>query len=243
MSARMRIDLISIFPEFYDVLDLSLIGRAQQDGLLELRRHQLRDHTSDRHRTVDDTPTGGGAGMVMKPEPWALALEEVLRDAAPRPTLIVPTPAGRVFTQRTAEDLAGRGHLVFAAGRYEGIDQRVADWAEESFEVLPLSIGDYVLNGGEVAVIAMVEAITRLVPGVIGNPASLDEESHAEDLLEYPVYTKPAVWRGIPVPEVLLSGDHARIAAHRRDQQMRRTRDVRPDLFARRLARQGDDLA
>ncbi|MDO5492045.1 MAG: tRNA (guanosine(37)-N1)-methyltransferase TrmD [Nesterenkonia sp.] len=239
----MRIDLISIFPEFYDVLDLSLIGRAQQDGILDVRRHQLREHTADRHRTVDDTPTGGGAGMVMKPEPWALALDDVLAGASGRPTLIIPTPAGAVFTQRTAEDLAARDHLVFAAGRYEGIDQRVTEWAEDGFDVRPLSIGDYVLNGGEVAVIAMVEAVTRLVPGVIGNPASLDEESHSDGLLEYPVYTKPAVWRGIPVPEVLLSGDHAKIAAHRREQQMRRTRDVRPDLYARHLARRGGDLA
>lgn len=252
----MRLDLVSIFPEFFDVLDLSLIGRAQQDGLLQIRRHQLREHTTDRHRTVDDTPTGGGAGMVMRPEPWALALEGVLADVTPdpaeaaepapdsaRPTLIIPTPAGAVFTQSIAEDLARREHLVFAAGRYEGIDQRVADWAQERFEVMPLSIGDYVLNGGEVAVIAMVEAITRLIPGVIGNPVSLEEESHSDGLLEYPVYTKPALWRGLPVPEVLLSGDHARIAEHRREQQLRRTREIRPDLYARHLAQRGDHLA
>lgn len=246
MSPVRRIDLISIFPEFYDVLDLSLIGRAQQQALVEVHRHQLREHTTDRHRTVDDTPAGGGAGMVMTAEPWASALEQVLDQrstAQDRPTLIVPTPSGAVFTQRTAEELAGRSHLVFAAGRYEGIDQRVIDWAEEHFEVMPLSIGDYVLNGGEVAVIAMVEAITRLVPGVIGNPASLDEESHADGLLEYPVYTKPALWRGRRVPEVLLSGDHGRIAAYRRQEQLRRTRETRPDLYARHLAQGGEDLA
>lgn len=241
----MRIDALSIFPEFYDVLDLSLIGRAQRDGLVEIVRHQLRDFTDDKHRTVDDTPVGGGAGMVMKPEPWARALEHVLAtagsavdgsgDGSRPPVLIIPSPAGEVFTQRTAEELAGAEHLVFAAGRYEGIDQRVAEWAGEHFEVRPMSIGDYVLNGGEVAVIAMVEAITRLLPGVIGNPESLTEESHADGLLEYPVYTKPAVWRGRGVPEILLSGDHARIAEHRRAEQLRRTRRERPDLYARHL--------
>ncbi|GAA3287744.1 tRNA (guanosine(37)-N1)-methyltransferase TrmD [Nesterenkonia halobia] len=241
----MRIDALSIFPEFYDVLDLSLIGRAQRDGLVEIVRHQLRDFTDDKHRTVDDTPVGGGAGMVMKPEPWARALEHVLEtagsavegsgDGSRPPVLIIPSPAGEVFTQRTAEELAGAEHLVFAAGRYEGIDQRVAEWAGEHFEVRPMSIGDYVLNGGEVAVIAMVEAITRLLPGVIGNPESLTEESHADGLLEYPVYTKPAVWRGRGVPEILLSGDHARIAEHRRAEQLRRTRRERPDLYARHL--------
>lgn len=241
----MRIDALSIFPEFYDVLDLSLIGRAQRDGLVEIVRHQLRDFTDDKHRTVDDTPVGGGAGMVMKPEPWARALEHVLAtpgsavdgsgDGSRPPVLIIPSPAGEVFTQRTAEELVGAEHLVFAAGRYEGIDQRVAEWAGEHFEVRPMSIGDYVLNGGEVAVIAMVEAITRLLPGVIGNPESLTEESHADGLLEYPVYTKPAVWRGRGVPEILLSGDHARIAEHRRAEQLRRTRRERPDLYARHL--------
>ncbi|GAA3073188.1 MULTISPECIES: tRNA (guanosine(37)-N1)-methyltransferase TrmD [Actinomycetes] len=236
----MRIDAVSIFPEFFDVLDLSLIGKAQRDGLLELRRHQLRDFTTDRHRTVDDTPTGGGAGMVMKPEPWALALENVLAAPSPaeRPVLIIPTPAGDVFTQRTAEELAAREHLVFAAGRYEGIDQRVTDWAQEHFDVLPLSIGDYVLNGGEAAIIVMVEAITRLLPGVLGNPESLDEESHADGLLEYPVYTKPAVWRGHEVPEILLSGNHAKIDEHRRQEQLLRTRRIRPDLYAKHIVAQ-----
>ncbi|MDZ5078531.1 tRNA (guanosine(37)-N1)-methyltransferase TrmD [Nesterenkonia sp. HG001] len=251
----MRIDAVSIFPEFFDALDLSLIGKAQREGPLDLRRHQLRDFTVDRHRTVDDTPTGGGAGMVMTPEPWALALEHVLADAgrnpSPRedepgqrhpagepPVLIVPTPAGELFTQRTAEELSEREHLVFAAGRYEGIDQRVTAWAGHHFEVRPMSIGDYVLNGGEVAIIVMVEAITRLLPGVLGNPESLEEESHADGLLEYPVYTKPAVWRGLEVPEILLSGNHARIEEHRREEQLLRTRRIRPDLYAKHIVAQ-----
>ncbi|GAB3843711.1 tRNA (guanosine(37)-N1)-methyltransferase TrmD [Nesterenkonia populi] len=232
----MRIDLISIFPEFFDALDLSLIGRAQQDGLLDIRRHQLRDYTADKHRTVDSPPVAGGAGMVMKPEPWALALDEVLAadGAAERPTLIVPTPSGELLTQQAAQDLSGHQHLVFAPGRFEGIDERVAEWAAERFDVRRMSIGDYVLNGGEAAVIVMVEAVTRLIPGVIGNADSLAEESHADGLLEYPVYTKPAEWRGRAVPEVLLSGDHAKIAAWRREQSEARTQQVRPDLWESR---------
>lgn len=237
----MRIDAISIFPEFFNVLDLSLIGKAQRDGLLQLNRIQLRDYAFDRHHSVDDTPTGGGAGMVMKPEPWALALEDVLASegAAARPTLIIPTPSGEVFTQRVAEELAGREHLVFAPGRFEGIDERMSHWAAEHFDVRRMSIGDYVLNGGESAVVVMVEAITRLVPGVIGNSESLAEESHSgEGLLEYPVYTKPAQWRGEAVPEVLLSGDHAKIAQWRREQQLQRTRKIRPDLWAKYVVAQ-----
>ncbi|GGG64956.1 tRNA (guanine-N(1)-)-methyltransferase [Kocuria dechangensis] len=243
----MRIDVVSIFPEYLAALDLSLIGKARLQGLLELSVEDLRRYTTDRHRTVDDTPYGGGAGMVMKPEPWALALEDVLErgaaapgPAAPgagtppgeRPVLVVPSPAGEVFTQAVARELAEREHLVFACGRYEGIDERVVDWARERFEVRPMSLGDYVLNGGEVAVLAMVEAIGRLVPGVIGNPESLVEESHSDGLLEYPVYTKPALWRDRPVPEVLLSGHHGRIARWRRDLQLRRTAARRPDLVA-----------
>ncbi|WP_044492797.1 tRNA (guanosine(37)-N1)-methyltransferase TrmD [Nesterenkonia massiliensis] len=237
----MRIDAISIFPEFFNVLDLSLIGKAQRDGLLQINRIQLRDYAFDRHHSVDDTPTGGGAGMVMKPEPWALALEDVLASegAAARPTLIIPTPSGEVFTQRVAEELAGREHLVFAPGRFEGIDERMSHWAAEHFDVRRMSIGDYVLNGGESAVVVMVEAITRLVPGVIGNSESLAEESHSgEGLLEYPVYTKPAQWRGEAVPEVLLSGDHAKIAQWRREQQLQRTRKIRPDLWAKYVVAQ-----
>lgn len=225
----MRIDVVSIFPEYLAALDLSLIGKARQDGLLTLAVHNLRDFTTDRHRTVDDTPYGGGAGMVMKPEPWAQALESVRGDA--RPVLIVPSPAGAVFTQAMAHELAQEEHLVFACGRYEGIDERVLEWAEGSFDVRPLSLGDYVLNGGEVAVLAMVEAVARLLPGVVGNPHSLVEESHSDGLLEYPVYTKPSSWRNLDIPEVLLSGNHARIARHRRDEQLRRTASRRPDLL------------
>lgn len=240
---RHRYDVVSIFTEYLAPLELSLIGKARRAGLLDLRVHDLREHTHDRHRTVDDTPYGGGAGMVMKPEPWAEALEAILDEPAdtaepaepaqpdPRPLLIVPSPAGEVFTQRTAEAWAQEEHLVFACGRYEGIDERVLEWAAERFRVRPVSIGDYVLNGGEVAVMAMIEAVARLLPGVIGNPASLVEESHAEGLLEYPVYTKPADWRGREVPQVLLSGNHALIARTRRDWQLRRTLERRPDLI------------
>lgn len=231
----MRIDAISIFPEYLAPLELSLIGKARQEGLLDLQVHDLRTFTTDRHRTVDDSPYGGGAGMVMKPEPWAQALESVLAAVGgtveERPTLIVPSPAGEVFNQQTAHEFAGLDHLVFACGRYEGIDDRVLDWASEQFDVRPVSLGDYVLNGGEVAVLAIVEAVGRLLPGVVGNPESLIEESHADGLLEYPVYTKPSSWRGRDVPEVLLSGNHAGIARYRRDQQFIRTADRRPDLI------------
>ncbi|WP_125613520.1 tRNA (guanosine(37)-N1)-methyltransferase TrmD [Specibacter cremeus] len=229
----MRFDVFTIFPEYLAALELSLIGKARGQGLLEVAVHDLRDFTTDRHRTVDDSPYGGGAGMVMKPEPWAQALESVLDPHADaKPTLIVPSPAGEVFTQALAHEFAARQHLVFACGRYEGIDERVLDWAADHYTVRPVSLGDYVLNGGEVAVLAMVEAIGRLVPGVVGNPESLVEESHADGLLEYPVYTKPAAWRDREVPEVLLSGNHGKIAKFRREQQLRRTVARRPDLIA-----------
>lgn len=231
----MRINIISIFPDYFLPLNLSLLGKAQEAGLLEIQVQDLREYTSDRRRTVDDTPYGGGAGMVMKPEPWALALEEV-RGASPveKPVLIVPTPSGEVFSQQAAYELAEVEHLIFACGRYEGIDERMFHWAAERFEVRLLSLGDYVLNGGEVAALAMIEAIGRLVPGVVGNPDSLVEESHGEDgLLEYPVYTTPSSWRGYDVPEVLLSGDHAKIAAWRREQQEERTCRRRPDLWTK----------
>ncbi|MFK3834026.1 MULTISPECIES: tRNA (guanosine(37)-N1)-methyltransferase TrmD [Microbacterium] len=227
----MRIDVLSIFPSYFDGLTLSLLGKARDAGILDLNVHDLRDWTSDRHRTVDDTPYGGGAGMVMKPEPWGLALDEVAA-ATERPTIIFPSPAGEVFTQATARDLATREHIVFGCGRYEGIDERVFEYAAALGEVRLISLGDYVLNGGEVATMAMIEAIGRLVPGVVGNPESLVEESHEDGLLEYPSYTKPAVWRERAVPEVLLSGNHARIAQWRRDQQFERTRARRPDLLA-----------
>jgi len=223
----MRIDIVSIFPEFFGVLDISLLGKAREAGLINLTTHDLRDFTHDRHRTVDDTPYGGGAGMVMRPEPWGEALDAV---ATPESVIIFPSPAGQLFTQAMARELALEKHLVFGCGRYEGIDQRVIQHAGETARVLELSLGDYVLNGGEVAVTAMIEAIGRLVPGVIGNPESLAEESHEDGLLEYPSYTKPAEWRGLAVPPVLLSGNHAAIAAWRREQQLERTRANRPDL-------------
>lgn len=235
----MRIDVVSIFPEYLQALDISLIGKARREGLLDVRIHDLREHTHDRHRTVDDTPYGGGAGMVMKPEPWAAALGSITgtstttaeHDGGARPLLLVPSPAGDVFTQAMAQELSTREHLVFACGRYEGIDERVYDFAADHYEVRPVSLGDYVLNGGEVAVLAMVEAIGRLVPGVVGNPASLVEESHSDGLLEYPVYTKPASWDGREVPEVLLNGNHGKIARTRRLWQLERTAARRPDLI------------
>lgn len=228
----MRIDVVSIFPEYLAPLELSLIGKARQDGLLELNVHDLRTYTTDRHRTVDDTPYGGGAGMVMKPEPWAQALESVatVREGS-QPVLIVPSPAGEKFNQALAYELAEEQHLVFACGRYEGIDERFIEWAQDHFTVRPVSLGDYVLNGGEVAVLAMVEAIGRLLPGVVGNPESLVEESHSDGLLEYPVYTKPSAWRDHDVPPILLSGNHGKIAQWRRHEQFRRTAERRPDLM------------
>lgn len=227
----MRIDVVSIFPSIFDALEVSLLGKARGAGLLDIRVHDLRDFTHDRHRTVDDTPYGGGAGMVMKPEPWGEALGEIARDAASRPIFVFPSPAGEVFRQSTARELADAPHLVFGCGRYEGIDERVFEEAASLGDVRLVSLGDYVLNGGEVAAMAMIEAIGRLIPGVVGNPASLVEESHEDGLLEYPSYTKPAVWRGREVPPVLLSGNHGAIAAWRREQQLERTRARRPDLL------------
>ncbi|MEY2457815.1 MAG: tRNA (guanine37-N1)-methyltransferase [Acidimicrobiaceae bacterium] len=240
----MRIDIVTIFPEFFDVLDISLLGKARQTGLIDLGVHDLRDYTHDRHRTVDDTPYGGGAGMVMKPEPWGEALDGILRPGddtpderttdhadAHTPLVIFPSPAGEVFTQAMARRLATEQHLIFGCGRYEGIDQRVFDDTAARARVRLVSLGDYVLNGGEVAVMAMIEAIGRLIPGVVGNPESLVQESHEDGLLEYPSYTKPAEWRGHEVPPVLLSGNHGVIAAWRHDQQLERTRRVRPDLL------------
>lgn len=224
----MRIDIVTIFPAFFDVLDVSLIGKARDRGILDMHVHDLRDWTHDRHRTVDDTPYGGGAGMVMKPEPWGEALDEVLTDDA---VLLVPSPAGELFTQAMARSLAGESHLVFACGRYEGIDQRVVDHYARRGRVRLVSLGDYVLNGGEVAALAVVEAVSRLVPGVVGNPESLVEESHEDGLLEYPSYTKPPVWRELEVPAVLLSGNHGAIASWRREQSLERTRQHRPDLL------------
>jgi tRNA (guanine37-N1)-methyltransferase len=227
----MRIDIVTIFPEFFSVLDISLLGKARQAGLIEVAAHDLREHTHDRHRTVDDTPYGGGAGMVMKPEPWGEALDAIVGDGASDALLVVPSPAGELFTQAIALELAAEDHLVFACGRYEGIDQRVVDHYATRMRVRLISLGDYVLNGGEVAVMAMIEAAGRLVPGVVGNPESLIEESHQGGLLEYPSYTKPASWRGLEVPPVLLSGNHGAIATWRREQQLERTARVRPELL------------
>jgi tRNA (guanine37-N1)-methyltransferase len=268
----MRIDIVTIFPEFFDVLDISLLGKARQSGLIDLGVHNLRDYTHDRHRTVDDTPYGGGAGMVMKPEPWGEAFDAILAPAAATastapatatstvtapatatttdadpdlpesdlPVVIFPSPAGDVFNQAMAKELAFEKHLVFGCGRYEGIDQRVIDDTATHARVRLVSLGDYVLNGGEVAVMAMIEAIGRLIPGVVGNPASLVEESHENGLLEYPSYTKPASWRGREVPPVLLSGNHGAIAAWRHDQQVERTRRVRPDLLPAAISELSD---
>ena len=224
----MRIDIVSIFPEFFGVLDISLVGKARTSGLLELAVHDLRDFTHDKHRTVDDTPYGGGAGMVMKPEPWGEALDSVVSADS---VVIFPSPAGVPFTQALARELAEESHLIFGCGRYEGIDQRVIDHTATRARVREISLGDYVLNGGEVAVVAMIEAVSRLIPGMVGNPESLTEESHEDGLLEYPSYTKPAEWRGLSVPPVLQSGNHAAIAAWRREQQLERTARVRPDLL------------
>ena len=225
----MRVDVVSIFPEYFAPLDLSLIGKARGAGILDLSVHDLRTWTSDVHRTVDDSPYGGGPGMVMRPEPWAAALDAVVR---PESVLVVPSPVGAPFTQADAHELAGLEHLIFACGRYEGIDQRVLDEAAARMPVREVSLGDYVLFGGEVAVIVIMEAVTRLLPGVLGNAESLTEESHAAGLLEAPVYTKPAVWRERAVPEVLRSGDHGRIARWRRTESLLRTATRRPDLFA-----------
>lgn len=248
MSARpLRLDVVTIFPDYLRVLDLSLIGKAATSGLLELAVHDLRSWTHDRHRTVDDTPLGGGAGMVMKPDVWGEALDEVLgggengqavADRPARQVLVIPTPSGEVFTQRVAEDLAGADQIVFACGRYEGIDARVAQhYRRAGVEVRELSIGDYVLNGGEVASLVMIEAIARLRPGVLGNPESVVEESHSSaGLLEYEVYTRPVSWRGLDLAESwpqLLGGNHALIARQRRDQAIARTAERRPDMIAR----------
>jgi tRNA (guanine37-N1)-methyltransferase len=225
----MKIDAISIFPEFFDVLEISLLGKAQEAGLISFEAHNLRDFTHDRHKTVDDTPYGGGAGMLMKPEPWGEAFDQII--GKDRPVVIFTSPAGKPFNQELARELSQREHLVFACGRYEGIDQRVVDYAGTVAEVHEISIGDYVLNGGEVAAVAMIEAIARLIPGVIGNNESLAEESHNDGLLEAPSYTKPQSWRGLEVPEMLLSGHHAEIEKWRKAQSLERTKQNRPDLL------------
>lgn len=227
----MKFEAISIFPQFFEVLELSLLGKARSKGILEFEAIDLRDFTHDVHKTVDDSPYGGGAGMVMKPQPWGEALDQVLGEDVAETVLIFTTPAGKKFDQGMAVELATKSRVVFACGRYEGIDQRVVDHYSKIVDTREVSIGDYVLNGGEVAAVVMIEAIARLVPGVIGNAESLTEESHNAGLLEYPSYTKPASWRELDVPEVLLSGNHAEIAKWRQAQQLQRTKNNRPDLL------------
>jgi tRNA (guanine37-N1)-methyltransferase len=249
----MDIDIVTVFPEFFDSAKLGLLGKAQDNGLLSITAHNLRDWTHDIHHSVDDTPVGGGAGMVMKPEVWGECLDELL-DAPEYPSapkspaasqvagesqssvLVFPNPSAPLFTQSAAQELSGKEHLVFGCGRYEGIDARVPEYyKQQGYDVREYSLGDYVLNGGEVAVFAMVEAVTRLIPGFMGNPESIVDESYSQatdQLLEYRQYTKPARWRGMNVPEVLLSGDHAKVDRFRRDEALERTAAIRPDLIA-----------
>lgn len=259
----MRIDVITIFPDYLAPLRESLIGKAANAGLISIAVHDLRAWTSDRHRTVDDTPYGGGPGMVMRPDIWGRALDAVTgrpaggdhraadgnpapepRHGDDEPVLIIPTPSGERFTQAVAAELAGARHLVFACGRYEGIDGRVAADAARRMTVREISIGDYVLAGGEVAVLVMIEAIGRLVPGVLGNAESAVDDSFAPGaagLLEAPAYTRPATWRGLDIPEVLLSGHHAAIARYRRDESLRRTFAHRPELLGTLTAADCDE--
>ena len=240
----MLVDVVTIFPDYLAPLDVSLLGKARERGLLDVRVHDLRAFTDDVHRTVDDAPYGGGPGMVMKPKPWGRALDAVVAAGGPSPVprLVVPTPSGRPFDQRMAAELAAEPWLAFACGRYEGIDSRVLEHAAGRMRVDEVSLGDYVLAGGEVAVLVVVEAVARLLPGVLGNAESVRDDSFADgrmaDLLEGPVYTRPPVWEGLPVPPVLTSGDHAAIARWRRDEALRRTAVRRPDL----LDRLGDGL-
>lgn len=236
-APRLLLDVVTIFPDYLAPLDVSLLGRARERGLVDVRVHDLRQWGAGVHRAVDDAPFGGGPGMVMRPEPWADALDTVvgLGGPAPRPRLIVPTPSGRLFTQEMATELAEERWLAFACGRYEGIDARVGEAAAETMRVDEVSIGDYVLAGGEVAVLVIAEAVIRLLPGVLGNAESVADDSFAPGgmagLLEGPVYTRPAVWQGREVPAVLRSGDHAAIARWRAEQARRRTADRRPDLL------------
>lgn len=221
----MKITAISIFPEYFSPLELSLIGKARSQSLIDFKSINLRDFTTDNHHSVDDTPYGGGAGMVMMAEPWGRAIDYILENEE-NIDLVILTPAGSKFTQERAEQLSRAKHLVFACGRYEGIDARVSDYyrSVKGARVHEISIGDYVVNGGEVAALVIIEAVTRLLPGVIGNPASLDEESHNEiGSLEYPTFTKPSNWRDLSVPDVLLSGNHGEIQKWRQKEAKRRT--------------------
>jgi tRNA (guanine37-N1)-methyltransferase len=223
-----RIDVVTIFPSYLDPLRESLPGKAIDAGVVALEVHDLRRWTHDVHRSVDDAPYGGGPGMVMRAPVWGEALDEI---CSPESLLVVPTPAGALFTQATAQRWSGESHLVFACGRYEGIDQRVADDAATRMRVEEVSIGDYVLPGGESAALVMIEAVLRLLPNVLGNPLSHQDDSHSDGVLEGPSYTRPPSWRGLDVPEVLLSGDHARIEEWRRQAAEQRTRERRPDLL------------
>jgi tRNA (guanine37-N1)-methyltransferase len=254
----MRIDIVTIFPDYFGPVDsvgrigpsgplgVSLIGKAGARGDIDFRVHDLRRWTSDIHHAVDDTPFGGGPGMVMKPDVWGAALDEILSSAT-RARLVVPAPSGMPFTQGLAAAYAAESHLVFACGRYEGIDSRVMADARVRMVVDEVSIGDYVLAGGEAAVAVIVEAVCRLLPGVLGNERSASDDSFGgsggamSGLLEGPVYTRPRSWRGHDVPDVLLSGHHRVIARWRRDEALRRTADNRPDLI-RRLATAADGL-
>lgn len=234
----MRIDVLTIFPDYMAPLEASLIGKARARGTLDVRVHDLRSWAEDPHRDVDDTPYGGGPGMVMKPEPWGEAIDALVPvDSDPPPLFVLPTPSGRRFTQRTAVEYAREPWMVLACGRYEGIDARVLAEARRRMRVDEVSIGDYVLAGGEVAVLVMVEAVSRLLPGVLGNTVSVGDDSFGsggeDSLLEGPAYTKPAHWRGHDVPPVLMSGHHAAIRRWRRDQALVRTARWRPDLLAR----------
>ncbi|HVT21091.1 MAG TPA: tRNA (guanosine(37)-N1)-methyltransferase TrmD [Mycobacteriales bacterium] len=231
----MRIDIVTIFPDYFAALSVSLLGKANQRGDIDVRVHDLRDHTDDVHRTVDDAPYGGGPGMLMRPEPWGRALDALLAQppaAAATPLLVLPTPAGERFTQRVAAGWAARPWLIIGCGRYEGIDARVAVDAASRMDVAEVSIGDYVLAGGEAAALVLIEAVVRLLPGFMGNPDSpLDDSFASGNRLEAPAYTRPATWRGLDVPEVLRSGDHRAVAKWREQEALRVTRERRPDLL------------
>ena len=263
--SKLRLDVVTIFPEYLDPLRHALLGKAIEQGILSVGVHDLRDWATGNHKSVDAPPLGGGPGMVMKPEVWGPALDDVaegrpgtsldtaaahrndklrhddVHEVPPRPyeggedsskpLLLVPTPAGKPFTQQDAQAWSREEHIVFACGRYEGIDQRVFEDAKKRYRVREVSIGDYVLIGGEVAVLVIAEAVTRLIPGVLGNTESHEDDSFSDGLLEGPSYTKPRVWRGLEAPAVLTSGDHAKVEAWRREQSLKRTREVRPELL------------
>ncbi len=238
----MRLDVVTIFPAYLAPLREALLGRAISRGLVDLAVHDLRTWTHDVHQAVDDAPYGGGPGMVMRPQVWGEALDAVVAADPRPPRLVVPSPAGRPFTQVTARAWAAEQRLVFACGRYEGIDERVVDDAATRMPVDEVSIGDYVLVGGEAAVLVIVEAVVRLLPGVLGNPVSAQQDSFSDGLLEGPSYTRPETWRGRGVPDVLRRGDHAAIARWRRDRALERTATRRPDLLAA-LPREALDAA